>query len=362
MMPSPNLMAATLTRRTKNANLVVLGNSIALYNPPIRVAEEFAMLDVMSGGRLVAGFPVGTSMDDNFCYGVVPAQLRERYYEAHDLIVKAWKEKDIFSFNGKYTKLRYVNLWPRPVQQPHPPIWIPGGGSVETWDFCANHDYQYSFLSYFGYLAGKKVADGYWDVMAKKGKELNPYSMGFAQIVAVSETDEQAEKDYGPHMDYFFNRCLHVYDGFADAPGYRTVKTIKAGILGQVGDRAAMVRQDLKWKDFVEQGYVIAGSPKTVRERLREAMKHIHCGHLMTLMQIGSMPPELVRKNTSLFATEVAPYVRDLWSEYEDKWSPKRMPQDEIAVPAPVHFESRLTNGAAKHPAAASHAEVRSAK
>jgi hypothetical protein len=163
-------------------------------------------------------------------------------------------------------------------------------------------------------------------------------------------------------MDYFFNRCLHVYDGFADAPGYRTVKTIKAGILGQVGDRAAMVRQDLKWKDFVEQGYVIAGSPKTVRERLREAMKHIHCGHLMTLMQIGSMPPELVRKNTSLFATEVAPYVRDLWSEYEDKWSPKRMPQDEIAVPAPVHFESRLTNGAAKHPAAASHAEVRSAK
>src|SRR5579875_2562221 len=64
MMPSPNLMAAVLTRRTRNANLVVLGNSIALYNPPIRVAEEFAMLDVMSGGRLIAGFPVGTSMDD----------------------------------------------------------------------------------------------------------------------------------------------------------------------------------------------------------------------------------------------------------------------------------------------------------
>jgi alkanesulfonate monooxygenase SsuD/methylene tetrahydromethanopterin reductase-like flavin-dependent oxidoreductase (luciferase family) len=90
MMPSPNIMAASLARRTSRANLVVLGNSIALYNPPIRVAEEFAMLDVLSGGRLVAGFPVGTSMDTNFCYGQTPALLREKYLEAHDLIIKAW--------------------------------------------------------------------------------------------------------------------------------------------------------------------------------------------------------------------------------------------------------------------------------
>ena len=97
-------------------------------------------------------------------------------------------------------------------------------------------------------------------------------------------------------MDYFYNRCLHVYDGFADAPGYRTVKTIKAGILGQVGDQAALRREGLKWKDFIDQGYVIAGSPKTVRERLREAMKSLNCGHLMMLMQLGSMPPELVQQ------------------------------------------------------------------
>ena len=88
LMPSPNIMAATLTRRTSKATLVVLGNSIALYNPPIRVAEEFAMLDVLSGGRLVAGFPVGTSMDTNYAYGD-PRDARE-ISEAHDLILKAW--------------------------------------------------------------------------------------------------------------------------------------------------------------------------------------------------------------------------------------------------------------------------------
>ncbi len=82
LMPSPNLMAAALTRRTQSAAIIVLGNSLALYNPPVRVAEEFAMLDVISGGRLVAGFPVGTSMDSNFAYDVNPATLRERYYES----------------------------------------------------------------------------------------------------------------------------------------------------------------------------------------------------------------------------------------------------------------------------------------
>ena len=78
LMPSPNLMAAALARRTSKAKLVVLGNSVALYDPPTRVAEEMAMLDVMSGGRLVAGFPVGTPMDTVYCYGANPATLRDR--------------------------------------------------------------------------------------------------------------------------------------------------------------------------------------------------------------------------------------------------------------------------------------------
>jgi len=76
LMPSPNIMLACLARRTTQAALVVLGNSIALYNPPLRVAEEMAMLDVISGGRFVAGFPVGSSMDTNFAYGQTPATLR----------------------------------------------------------------------------------------------------------------------------------------------------------------------------------------------------------------------------------------------------------------------------------------------
>src|SRR5208337_362368 len=131
--------------------------------------------------------------------------------------------------------------------------------------------------------------------------------------------------------------------------------------LGQVGEQAALRREGLKWKDFIDQGYVIAGSPRTVRERLREAMKSLNCGHLMLLMQIGSMPPELVRKSTTLFAIEVMPHMRDLWSGFEDKWSPRRMAQNEIAMPAAVHFQNAQANGVARAGAPGA-TEVRGAK
>jgi alkanesulfonate monooxygenase SsuD/methylene tetrahydromethanopterin reductase-like flavin-dependent oxidoreductase (luciferase family) len=233
LMPSPNLMAATLSRRTSKAALVDLGNSIALYNPPIRVAEEFAMLDVLSGGRLVAGFPVGTSMDTNYCYGTIPSETRERYQEAHDLILKVWAADEPFAWNGRYTKLRYANCWPKPIQKPHPPIFVPGGGSIETWDFCIDRGYSYSYLSFSGYIRAKQLLDGYWKRVAERGVDDSPYRAGFAQIVCVAESDAEAEKLYAEHLLYFFNRCLHVYPGFADAPGYRTIKTLQANVLPQ---------------------------------------------------------------------------------------------------------------------------------
>src|ERR1700692_1377882 len=117
LMPSPNLIASAISRRTRDTAIVVLGNSLALYNPPTRVAEEFAMLDCLSEGRLIAGFPVGTPRDTASCYGQNPATLRQKYHEAHDLVMRAWTSPEPFVWNGEFTKLRYVNVWPRPLQQ-----------------------------------------------------------------------------------------------------------------------------------------------------------------------------------------------------------------------------------------------------
>jgi len=333
MMPSPNLMAATLARRTQRANLVVLGNSIALYNPPTRVAEEFGLLDVLSGGRLIAGFPVGTSGDTNYCYGVPPATIRERYYEAEELIVKAWTSKAPFAYNGKYTKLRYVNVWPRPLQQPHPPIWVPGGGSVETWDWTLERDYVYAALSYAGFKWGKRTLDGYWARVEALDKEPNPYRAGYLQLVCVSESFEQAERDYAESVEYFFHKFAVFGEGpFMEGPGYRSERSIRFGFgksRGQIGKR-----KSLTFRDVVEDGNVVAGSPDQVAAQLRQVCTDLRVGQLMVLLQIGNMPRDMVRKNTELFGTQVLPQLHTLWSEWEDRWSPR--PLAERALPLPL--------------------------
>ncbi len=339
LMPSPNLIAAALARRTTDTAICVMGNSLALYNPPTRVAEEFAMLDCISGGRLIAGFPVGTPMDTTYAYGQNPSMLRERYLEAHDLVMRAWTEQETFSFNGRYNQQRYVNIWPRPVQQPHPPVWIPGGGSIETWQWCAEMDYVYAYLSYYGYKDGKATMDGFWNEMARLGKDRNPNRAAFLQFVGVAETREQALELYREPAEYFYGRCLHVDPAWAAPPGYMTEGTMRAGMTSQVGRAAANSARSkaraTEMQDIVDMGYVIIGSPDEVVAQLTEVATELNVGHLMLLLQYGNMGKDLAKYNTKLFAEKVMPRLQPLFAEWEDRWWPKPMETAQrAAVPA----------------------------
>jgi alkanesulfonate monooxygenase SsuD/methylene tetrahydromethanopterin reductase-like flavin-dependent oxidoreductase (luciferase family) len=336
LMPSPNLIASALARRTTDTALCVMGNSLALYNPPTRVAEEFAMIDCISGGRLIAGFPVGTPMDTCFAYGQNPSMLRERYYEAHDLVMRAWTEEDTFAFNGRFNQQRYVNIWPRPVQKPHPPIWIPGGGSIETWQWCAATDHVYAYLSYFGYKAGQATMTGFWNEMKKLGKEPNPYHAGFLQFVGVAETQEEAYQLYREPAEYFYGRCLHVDARFAGPPGYTSEATLRVGAISQVAQAASRLQMLAREMDaIVDKGYVIIGSPDEVADRLRQVAKDLNVGHLMLLLQFGNMGKDLAAYNTRLFAEKVMPQLTDVFSEWEDRWWPQPMARDARAPLTP---------------------------
>jgi alkanesulfonate monooxygenase SsuD/methylene tetrahydromethanopterin reductase-like flavin-dependent oxidoreductase (luciferase family) len=332
LMPSPNLVASALARRTSDSALCVLGNSLALYNPPTRVAEEFAMIDCISGGRLIAGFPVGSPMDTCYAYGQNPSMLRERYHEAHDLVMRAWTEQDTFAFNNRFNQQRYVNIWPRPVQKPHPPIWIPGGGSVETWQWCAEMDYVYCYLSYYGYKAGQSTMDGFWDEMKRLGKDRNPYRAGFLQFVGVAETREEAYRLYREPAEYFYGRCLHIDPRFAGPPGYTTEATQRRGAQSQVAQAAQLSRYESKFQmlaremdAIVDKGYVIIGSPDEVAAQLREVARNLNVGHLMMLLQFGNMGKDLAKYNTQLFAEQVMPQLHDVFADWEDRWWPQPM-------------------------------------
>ena len=340
LMPSPNLMASTLARRTRRSAIVVMGNSLALYNPPTRVAEEFAMIDCLSGGRLVAGFPVGTPMDTCFAYGQNPSQLRARYHEAHDLVMRAWTEPHPFVFHGRYNQLRYVNTWPRPLQKPHPPVWIPGGGSVETWHWCAEMDYVYSYLSYFGYKAGESTMKGFWAEMDRLGKDPNPYRAGFLQFVGVAETTAEAMRLYREPAEYFYGRCLHVDARWANPPGYMTEASLRAraqSMVAQAAQRASAGGGGFHqptFEEIVDKGYVIVGSPDEVADKLRQVAVNLNVGQMMLLLQFGNMSKDLTLHNTELFARRVSPQISSLFDDrWENRWWPRPLPAEQRSEP-----------------------------
>ena len=222
-----------------------------------------------------------------------------------------------------------MNVWPRPVQKPHPPVWIPGGGSIETWHWCAESDYVYSYLSYFGYKQGRATMKGYWQELARLGVEPNPYRGGFLQFVGVADSREEALELYREPAEYFYGRCLHVDPRFATAPGYMSEASLRARVQSQVARAAAQSREGAarggpRIEEIVEQGFVIIGSPDEVADQLREVATELNVGHLMLLLQFGNMSRELAMHNTELFAKRVMPQLAGLFDDrWENRWWPR---------------------------------------
>jgi alkanesulfonate monooxygenase SsuD/methylene tetrahydromethanopterin reductase-like flavin-dependent oxidoreductase (luciferase family) len=302
----------------------VLGNSVALYNPPLRVAEEFAMLDLFSRGRLIAGFPVGTAMDTTHSYSMNPGTLRPRYYEGIELIMKAWQATEPFAFNGRFNQQRYVNPVPRPWQQPHPPVWIPGGGSVETWDFCAANDYVYGALTYYGYKMVRETVGGI--LVARRGTRprRQPAPSGGHAVHRRGRHRRRGVQALSRTAEYFFNRSLHVYPGFTDAPGYVTEASVRARYKSQVRQvaRNKQAKHDLTWDEMVDNGYVVIGGPDTVREQLEEAAASSNRSPLRHAA-VRQHERRVDAVQHQLFGQKVAPGLRGVFAEYPDPWWPQ---------------------------------------
>ncbi len=308
LMPAPNLIAASLARTTKQAKIAVLGRALPLVNYPVAIAEEFAMIDNLSNGRLIAGFVRGIGTE-YYASASNPSLSHARYYEAHDLILRAWTEPGPFRYTGRHYEFDYVNCWPRPVQQPHPPVWIPSQGSKETVEWCADASRKYTYLQTFSPVAtAKKVFDMYRDCAKANGYTASPSQMGWALPMYVAETDAQARAEVASHIEIFFNKLLHYPLDARLPPGYTSVASTKALI-----EQKFKLRKSFQSAEaLLEMGMVIAGSPKTVRETIAARQKELGFGHLIAMLQIGTQPPEQTENSMRLFASEVMPHLRDL--------------------------------------------------
>ncbi len=310
LMPSPNLIASILARQTERVKIAVVGNALPLYDPPTRVAEEFAMIDNISRGRLIAGFVVGGG-PEYYSFSINPAHARERFQEAHDIILKAWTEPGPQEYIGKHYKLRFLNTWPKPVQQPHPEIWIPGAGSLETMEFVARKRYAYMGIPYFHFSIFERTFGMFRDACEREGYTADPRQSGWLTPIYVAETDEQAREEYERHFWYWVRKLLPGIN--ISPPGYTSVRSLENIIKGA---QAFAISLDT-WEHVIEGRYAIIGSPDTVYDLLEDSLSRLGTGNLLVLFQLGTLPAAETKRNLELFATEVMPRLRQRFPEGE---------------------------------------------
>jgi alkanesulfonate monooxygenase SsuD/methylene tetrahydromethanopterin reductase-like flavin-dependent oxidoreductase (luciferase family) len=266
---------------------------LPLYDHPQRVAEELAMLDVITQGRIISGMVVGTGME-YFSYNINPTYARERFHEAHDLIVKAWTHDGPFAWEGKHYRFRYINLWPKPYQKPHPPIWIPGSGSPETMEWVAKQRYTYMVLPTLAPFELRRQSARYFrECCEREGYTARYGQIGWGIGIYVAETDAQAVAEYEPHFWYYARNLLKTPAPLSLPPGHTSLPTMLTMAERRMRSRPGNLST---WDEVERGGYVVVGSPETVRQRLEDYAQRVGFGLLVANFSVGNVPTELTRK------------------------------------------------------------------
>jgi alkanesulfonate monooxygenase SsuD/methylene tetrahydromethanopterin reductase-like flavin-dependent oxidoreductase (luciferase family) len=302
MMAAPNLIASAIIPQTRNAKICVWGTPPNLEYPN-RLAEEYAMLDVMSEGRLEVAFPLGTGME-YWANPINPTTARERHKESIAIILQAWTQDGPTKFFGEFYTYRFLNPWPRPYQKPHPPCYIVGTGSPETVELAAELGFGYSAVFVTKQRAlelNRKLRER----ASSYGRTIRPDQLPLGVITYVAETKQKAEDEGIEHIRYFFEDALRTTPEFLAPPGYLSIEQLKM--------RAALADKLHGKFDFdaVNEAFFCAvGTPDQVVDQLSQWGETMGTNHFNLMAAVGNMPNWKVVKNLSLIAEEVIPRMR----------------------------------------------------
>lgn len=308
---------AVIARETKRARLLSLGSPIANRPDPVRVAEEMAWLDVLSGGRLEMGLVKGAP------YEIAPANsnpatLMRRYWEAHDLILKAMSSTGgPFNWEGEFFHYRNVNIWPRPVQQPTPPVWMTGL-SVETGRMAAEHGHVVGTL--LSVAAAGPMFAAYRERARQLGWTAGPDRFAYAAVVGVGTTREEGLRRANLAADYVRTSVV-VADPFTNPPGYNSLAA-NVAMLKSGGRRSGFVRdrngnpvdqRTATIEQLIESGTCFAGTPDDVYAQIKGLHDSVGgFGNLLMFGQGGFLEHADTAASITLFAKEVMPRLREL--------------------------------------------------
>ncbi len=301
------LSLAILARQTSKGRICILGNPIANRGDPIRIAEEMAMVDCISRGRLEAGFVRGVPFEI-FAANTNPTMTVERLWEGIDLVQKAWTSHgEPFNFEGRFTHRRTINLWPRPYQTPHPPIWMTGSSDLPAIQRSASRGFVFAtFLQ--PYAKVRQLFEAYRSSYRLNGQP-GGGGTAFMPLVYVADTESEAEAGVKELIWYMKAK---TEPQFRNPPGYVPVETNVQALRGAFSGRSEAMRYSaLEFQK--EQGVVMYGTPDQVVAQIRRFYDLVGgFDHLLMMMQAGFLDHERTCANIRLFAKEVLPQVRDL--------------------------------------------------
>jgi alkanesulfonate monooxygenase SsuD/methylene tetrahydromethanopterin reductase-like flavin-dependent oxidoreductase (luciferase family) len=292
LTPSPIVSAAFIAARLKKITIALLG-PIVPHSNPVRVAEELAMLDTMAQGRLVVGLLRGTT-NEALTYDLNPAEARERTDEGMELILRAWTEPHPFGWQGRHFQYRTVSIWPRPLQQPHPPTYALGT-SRESCEFAARHRLGCG-VSYGPFDVMARATRYYREQCARHGWEPAPEQIVYRANMLLADTDEEA---------HALLEKQPKTAPFAMRPGVRdAIVTLDSrNVAGQA--------RTLNLGGALPTTFI--GSPDTVVEQVRRCREEVGAGVIdLSLHPPGSGDLEPLMRALELFGKKVLPRIRDI--------------------------------------------------
>ena len=298
-------VAAAITQRARRARVCIMGALLPLNNP-VRVAEEYALVDAMSGGRLVAGLLRGAPYE-YLVYNVPPTESRSRFEEAWELVVRAWTDTEPFGWEGEHYHYRYVSIWPRPVQQPLPPIFI-SGSSKESAEFAARRRIGLG-LAFTNLEAATPAAEYYFQQASEQGWQPEPDQVIYGHLpVYLADTDEQACAQARPRVE-----GNHLNPGMAKANRF----VGEAGFFGPRNPevlrrfQAMGTHGPLSLERQLELGTLLCGSPQTVLDQLRHIRRALGAGVVSLNFETGASDDQ-TEATMRRFARDVLPAMREL--------------------------------------------------
>jgi len=295
LCPTPEVFMANLLARTERIKVGCAIHVLPL-NHPVRLAETYALLDILAPGRVLFGAGKGFFAEEFEGFGVPLQEASERFEETLDIIIRCWTEEEL-TYEGKFYTIRNLRVLPKPITKPHPPVHV-AVISPPSFEYCAQRGYSIMVAPFSLLLVGreemKKRVEQFYRMAAEAGHpEVEVTSSWF--ILVTEDPEEQR----------IARSCMERY--------LRVVAPALASDRGSRGPRYDHLRKvlsDIRFETVAESGSGFVGGVEECIERLKQfeemGIREVYC-----YFSVGAMPQELVLKSMQLFAKEVMPHFQE---------------------------------------------------